>query len=85
MIKRAKGGDPEVLFSIGVAYGKGEGVPQDYLLAFFWWSLAASKGSGADYDRCVNYRDSAAGRLNPEQLVKARQKITDWEATHPGK
>ena len=51
------------------------GVPQDYLLAYFWWSLATTSntGGGYDYNRCANYRDRAANQLTLEQLMKVQQ------------
>jgi TPR repeat protein len=71
--------------NLGTYYEDGQGVPQDYLLAYFWSSLSASKNPGEDYSRCTMNRDYAAKQLTPEQLMKAQQMIRDWEAKHPGK
>jgi uncharacterized protein len=85
LIKKAEGGSPEVQFNLGVAYGKGEGVPQDYLLAYIWWSLATTRTTDEGYDRCANYRDRAAKQLTPEQLTNAQQMIREWEEMHQRK
>jgi hypothetical protein len=31
--------------NLGVIYGEGQGVPQDYVLAHMWFSLAAAEGN----------------------------------------
>ena len=71
--------------NLGTYYDDGKGVPQDYLFAYFWWSLATTRNTGGGYDRCAYYRDRAAKQLTPEQLIKAQQMISDWEAKHPRK
>ena len=45
LIKNAEGGNPKAQFNLGVAYGKGEGVPQDYVLAYFRASLAKASNA----------------------------------------
>ena len=44
LIKNAEGGDPNAQFNLGVAYGKGEGVPQDYAESMKWYRMAAEQG-----------------------------------------
>ena len=44
LIKNAEGGNPKAQFNLGVAYGKGEGVPQDSAEAAKWWQKAAEQG-----------------------------------------
>ena len=70
---------------VGMYYNDGQGVPQDTLLAYFWWSLSATRITGEDYNRCAIYRDYAAKQLPPEQLMKAQQMTREWEAKHPRK
>jgi len=41
LIKNAEGGNPKAQFNLGVAYGKGEGVPQDYAESMKWYRMAA--------------------------------------------
>jgi len=40
----AEANDPEAQFYLGVMYGKGKGVPQDYQAAVRWYQLAAEQG-----------------------------------------
>ena len=44
LIKNAEGGNPKAQFNLGVAYGKGEGVPQDYAESMKWYRMAAEQG-----------------------------------------
>jgi len=44
LINDAKGGNPNAQFNLGVAYGKGEGVPQDYAESMKWYRVAAGQG-----------------------------------------
>ena len=41
---RAELGHPKAQYNLGVMYGHGEGVTQDYKLAHMWWNLAAASG-----------------------------------------
>ena len=41
LIKNAEGGNPKAQFNLGVAYGKGEGVPKDYAESMKWYRMAA--------------------------------------------
>jgi len=68
-----------------VSYYKGEGVQQDYVLAYFWTSLSVSRSKGEKYNSNVRARDTASKKLTPEQLEKAQQMIQEWEAKHPRK
>ena len=42
--ERAEQGDAEAQWSLGLAYAKGEGVPQDDAEAARWYRLAAEQG-----------------------------------------
>jgi TPR repeat protein len=75
---------------LGISYSIGQGVPQDYLLAYFWTSLASkstpcgSDTRGANYFY-MDYTANAARQLTPEQLMKAQQMTREWEEKHPRK
>ena len=43
----AEDGDAEAQNDLGVMYGNGEGVPQDYKEAVKWYRLAAEQGVAA--------------------------------------
>ena len=56
LIKKAEGGNPEVQFNLGVAYDKGQGVPQDYAESMKWYRKAAEQGlAEAQYNLGVTY------------------------------
>ena len=56
LIKNAEGGNPEAQFNLGVAYGKGEGVPKDYAESMKWYRKVAEQGlAEAQYNLGVTY------------------------------
>ena len=42
--KAAEQGHAKAQFNLGVMYRNGEGVPRDYVQAYFWWSLSGAQG-----------------------------------------
>ncbi len=57
--------------NLGVLYGKGQGVPQDYAQARHWWEKAAAQGDAkAQYNLGVMYFN---GYAVPQDYVQARQ------------
>ena len=60
---RAEQGDVNAQYNLGVMYGTGQGVPQDYVLAHMWFNLSASRGTGEDRENAVTNREIAAGRM----------------------
>ena len=66
--------------NLGLAYAKGNGVPQDYVLAHMWWNLAAAQGSATG----IKLRDSAEGlmpRMTPAQIAEAQRLAREWTPT----
>ena len=58
LIRNAEGGDPKAQFNLGVAYYKGEGVPQDYAESMKWYRMAAEQGhAGAQCNLGTYYED----------------------------
>jgi len=45
LTEKAKVGDPEAQFTLGVSYAAGHGVPKDLSEAVKWWVMAAAHGS----------------------------------------
>jgi S1-C subfamily serine protease len=62
-------------------YYKGEGVPQNYKLAYVWSSLAASAG----HKDAKTNRDIFAERLSPQSLFEAQELAStiQYEINHP--
>ena len=59
--KKAEEGDARSQYNLGVAYFNGEGVPQDYALAFSWNSKAAEQGHAQAISNLGLYYASGLG------------------------
>jgi TPR repeat protein len=55
--------------NLGVCYFNGQGVLQDFVEAYQWYSVAAAHGEGS---KAAKYRDDAGRYLTPSQLAKAQ-------------
>ena len=56
-------------------YHRGDGVPQDYVLAHMWSILAVAQGAkGAAF-----VRDAAAEKMTPEQIGEAQRLAREWK------
>jgi hypothetical protein len=55
--------DQVAQYNLGVMYGTGEGVPQDYVQAHMWFNLAASLRLTGEFG--VRNRDRVADRIDP--------------------
>ncbi len=60
-------------FNLGLMYAKGEGVPEDKVLAYMWWNLAAANGIE---DASTNKGIIAKG-MTPSQIEKAQELSRD--------
>src|SRR5437899_6577007 len=69
--KRADSGDADAQANLGLLYGKGEGVPQDFAQARQWYEKAATQGNGqAQANLGLLY---AKGEGVPQDYAQARQ------------
>lgn len=66
------------MLAIGRAYLRGLGVLQDYVEAYKWFNLAASRG----LSEAVSERDALAAEMSAEERAEARKLARDWK---PGK
>jgi TPR repeat protein len=70
----AEQGDAKAQANLGVKYDKGQGVPQDYALAYMWVSIAAVNASASELKQlAASYRDSIAKKMTAQQIAKAQQ------------
>ena len=60
---------------LGVMYAKGEGVPQNYVLAHMWSNLAASK----DNTEAAKHRSILASWMTPQQIGEAQKLAAEWQ------
>jgi TPR repeat protein len=65
---------------MGDAYYKGLGVPQDYVLAYMWFAIAAVYRSGEEQVEAAKMRDDAARVLTLEQLAEGQRLAREWDA-----
>ncbi len=66
--------------SLGIMYGTGRGVPRNYVQAYKWLSLQASKlPSGGARDRVVDYRERLATHMTPAQIAEAQRLAREWK------
>ncbi len=71
----AERGDPKAQTGLGALYGNGQGLPQDYVQAYKWFSLAAALGDEIARDN----RDRAAELMNPAQITEAQRLAQAWK------
>jgi hypothetical protein len=54
-------------------YFAGLGVPQDYVRAYLWVSLAAVHMKGDEQKQAEENRNDVTGRMTPEQIAEAKR------------
>ena len=69
--------DAEAQYNLGVMYGKGRGVPQDYVSAHMWFNLSGSNG----YKDAVKNRNIIEKRMSKQQIEKAQELARNWKPT----
>lgn len=67
VVEKAKAGDLQAQYTLGLMYGFGHEVAQNYVRAYFWSNLAAGRGEV----EAQPYRDSTASKLTPSQRAQA--------------
>jgi uncharacterized protein len=80
--KIAELGYARAQYNLGFMYDKGEGVPKDYVLAYMWFSLAASRfhaSEGENRDLAVKSRDLVASKMTPTQIAEAERLAREWK------
>ena len=70
--ERAEQGNAFAQYNLGLMYVNGEGVQQNNVRAYVWWSVAAAQG---DNDARGN-RDIVSATLTPEQLARGQELAT---------
>ena len=69
-------------FKLGVAYGIGQGVPQNYVLAHMWFNLAASRleHSSEMRETAIGNRNKIASKMTPAQIAEAQKLAREWKS-----
>ena len=73
--KAADQGHPFAQYDLGTMYAKGQGVPQDYVSAHMWYSLAAAKG----LTDAAKERDMVASQMTAAQIAEAQRLASEWK------
>ena len=67
--KAAVLGFPLAQYRLGRHYESGRGLPKDYVLAYFWYNLAAARGD----DLAAEDRDVLAKSMTQEEIMEAQR------------
>ena len=76
--KAAEQGDAEAQLNLGLMYAHGDGVPEDFVQAYAWISIAAANGSET-YKRT---KKIIAGRMTSAQLAEAQKLSRDYREAY---
>ena len=55
--------------NLGLMYANGEGLPDDYVLAYAWYNLAAAQGN----EVARKNKDNLRTRMTPDQIARAQE------------
>ena len=72
--RNAQAGDAKAMLALGRSYAQGMGVLQDYVQAYKWFNLAASRGEEA----AVAAREALTARMSLQEQAEARKLALEW-------
>lgn len=67
--------------NLGTLYAMGQGVPEDKVRAYLWFSLAAAGGDPA----APNYRNRVAQEMTPAEIAEAQKLAREWTPNRTAK
>ena len=76
--RAAERGKAKAQAKLGLAYEKGQGVPQNNMLAHMWLNLAALQGK----EDAKSSRDIVAHKMTPAQIAEAERLARVWEPNY---
>ena len=71
----AERGDVSAQSMLGLMYDEGKGVPNNYVLAYMWFDLAAAHGDGTAFWS----RNTVAAKMTAAQIAEARRLAREWK------
>lgn len=77
--KAAEQGDAVAQGNLGLMYAEGKGVPQNNVLAYMLFNLAAAGGSKS----AVQNRDIALSQMTPAEIAKGQALAAQWKPGTP--
>ena len=78
-VARVEQGYATAQSNLGNMYANGQGVPEDDVLAYMWWNLAAAQG----YEDAQGNKDILEQQMSREQIAEAQRLSREWLAAHP--
>jgi hypothetical protein len=81
--QRAAQGDPDAEFTLGVAHMNGDGVLQDFVLAYSLFLRAEAQLTGSDQANVTRERERLAERMTPAQITEAGGLVRAFRARMP--
>jgi len=60
-------------------YANGEGVPEDIVLAYMWWNLAAAQG----IESTRSNKDNLQQQMTRAQIAEGQRLTREWLEAHP--
>jgi hypothetical protein len=84
--RSAEQGDVFAQQVLGLMYGSGGGVTQDYIRAYMWVTLAregfAQAGNYTRLSITEGMLDSFIKKMTPQQIEEAQRPAREWKSTH---
>ena len=77
-LEKATGGDVDAQWGVGCAYAIGEGVPEDDIEAFAWFTIAASGQNNIG----VMYRDLLIKEMSESEIAAGKQRAKELTQKH---
>ena len=74
--KAADKGLKRAQISLSMAYQSGQGVDQDYVMAYMWMDLGSSDGN----EEALAVLKELADFMTPEQVQRAQDLVAQWRA-----
>jgi TPR repeat protein len=63
-------------YNLGAMYGNGEGVPQNFVKAYVWWSLASANGN----ESAKKNLNLLRSEMTPQQVAQAQSEAAElWK------
>jgi len=75
----AKQGNASAQNILGVIYNNGQGVPQDYVLAYMWLNICGSTGGEKNDEDCMKNRTIIEKKMTKQQIEKAQKMVKNWK------
>jgi TPR repeat protein len=80
--KAAEQGDAGAQGTLGLLYSMGQGVPRDFVEAYYWLDLAAAV-KGPNQEKYAQNRQLIGTHITADELEAVQERVVKWMAAHP--